>query len=388
MAFVVVFPEFVTVWKFGDVPDGQLVPFAKQTFWPFTISDEPDAVPNVNEEPKSEVAVAAVAVRLEDVRFVIVPLVAKKLAPVADTKESEVTDPFVDVRFVIPPLVAKRFVEVVFVPVAFVQVIPDTARGAVSVRFAIVAFVAAKLVANPFVVVAFVEVTFVKTPVDGTVAPIVVPLIEPPEIVAFDEMSVGAVRVLIVPERAFTVVPLAVAKLNDPVEVPLVKERFVMAPFVELRLVMVPFVVKKLVVVAFVPMEFVKRLFVAKRFVDVVFVPVALVQVRLANDDGTVEETVNDDTVKFVMVALVAVRFVALLFVLVVFVTTSDVPVALVNVVFWRFEVPVTVRFETVAPPYSVNVAVATEPRLVTVRSVSDSPETAGQFVPFARQTA
>ena len=190
---------------------------------------------------------------------------------------------------VAPKFVAKRFVEVVFVPVALVHVRPDTARGAVSVRFWIVAFVAPKLVANPFVVVALVDVTLVKTPVDGTVAPIVVPLIDPPEIVAFNEMNVGAVSEMIVPERALSVVPVAVAKLKEPVDVPSVKERFVIVAVVEPRLVMVPFVVKKFVVVAFEPTELVKSKdaivalvaprFVAKLFVEVTFVPVAFVNV-------------------------------------------------------------------------------------------------------------
>lgn len=46
---------------------------------------------------------------------------------------------------------------------------------------------------------------------------------------------------------------------------------------------------------------------------------------------------------------------------------------------------PVTVRFDTVAPPKSVTVAVATDPRFVTERSVS---VLLAQLVPFARQTA
>jgi hypothetical protein len=36
MAFVVVLPAFVTVWRFGVVPLGQLVPFERQMLWPFT----------------------------------------------------------------------------------------------------------------------------------------------------------------------------------------------------------------------------------------------------------------------------------------------------------------------------------------------------------------
>jgi len=36
MAFVVVFPAFVTVWKLAAVELGQLVPFKRQTDEPFT----------------------------------------------------------------------------------------------------------------------------------------------------------------------------------------------------------------------------------------------------------------------------------------------------------------------------------------------------------------
>jgi len=47
--------------------------------------------------------------------------------------------------------------------------------------------------------------------------------------------------------------------------------------------------------------------------------------------------------------------------------------VALVNVAVWRPVVPVTVKFEIVAPPYKVREEVAIEPRFVTERSVSAS---------------
>jgi hypothetical protein len=62
------------------------------------------------------------------------------------------------------------------------------------------------------------------------------------------------------------------------------------------------------------------------------------------------------------------------------------VAVAFVRVTPWRDVVPVAVRLEVVSPPYNVRVAVATEPRFVTVRRVSDSV-VAGQLVPLARQT-
>ena len=347
MAFVVVFPAFVTVWKFGEVPDGQFVPLARQTFWPFTSKLEPDAVPKVKEEPNKVVAVAFVAVRLVDervsivpfdeVRFVTVPLVARKLAPVAETNESDVIEPLNALKVLIEPFVAlkfvaKRFVDVVFVPVAFVHVRFEIARGAVNVRFAIVAFVAPKFVTNSFVVVAFVEVTFVKTPVEGVVAPMAVPLIDPPLIVTLDEMRVGAVSVLIVPDSAFNVVPVAVAKLKKLVEVPFVKERFVTVPLVEFKVVAVPFVVKKFVVVAFVPTEFVKN--------NEAIVP--LVADKL--------EPVADTNERDVIEPFVAPKLVAK-----PFVEVTLVPVALVNVTPWSDElppivnVPVTDRFEVIA---------------------------------------
>ena len=124
--------------------------------------------------------------------------------------------------------VAKRFVLVVFVPVAFVQTRLETVSGLVTVRFAMVA-----LVENKFVVVALVEVTLVKMPVLGVTLPICVPLIEPPLIVALEEESVGAFKLITVPDKALTVVPDAVAKPNQPVEVPLVKLKLVMVPLVE-----------------------------------------------------------------------------------------------------------------------------------------------------------
>ena len=50
-------------------------------------------------------------------------------------------------------------------------------------------------------------------------------------IVALVEASVGAVKLAIVPLKALSVVPEAVAKPNHAVEVPLVKVRFVAVPF-------------------------------------------------------------------------------------------------------------------------------------------------------------
>ena len=113
----------------------------------------------------------------------------------------------------------------------------------VTVRFVMFAVRPLMVFAKKLVDVALVEVTFVKTPVDGVVAPIVVPLIVPPEIVTFGETSPVALMV-----KAFSVVPDAVAKPSQEVEVTLVR-----LPFVAMRLV-----AKRLVDVTFVPVPFVK----------------------------------------------------------------------------------------------------------------------------------
>lgn len=143
-----------------------------------------------------------------------------------------------------------------FVPVAFVHVRSETARFPESVRFANVAFVAFKFVAKKFVDVAFVDVTFVKTPVEGFTAPIVVPLIAPPEIVALEEINVGAVRFAMFPEFALIVEPEAVVKPNQEVDVPFAKLKFEIVPFVSVPLVNDPFVAKRFVVVTDVPVPF------------------------------------------------------------------------------------------------------------------------------------
>jgi len=230
----------------------------------------------------------------------------------------DVDVPFVNERLESEPLVAENvvalkfeanaFVEVVFVPVAFVQMILLKFEGdvPVSVRLAIVAFVA-----NRFVVVALVVVAFVNTPVDGIVAPTGVPLIAPPLIVAFEEMSVGAVSDAIDPDKAFTAVPLAVAKPNQDVDVPFANDKFVTVPFVVAKFVAWPLVTNK--------------------FVEVVFVPVAFVQMRF----GKLElcEPVIE---RFVTDKLVSVAFVASKFVIVPFVATTAVAVTEAKLPFHR----------------------------------------------------
>ena len=105
-----------------------------------------------------------------------------------------------------------------------------------------------------------VEVTLVKTAMAGVVTPIDVLLMVPPVTVTEGETKLAALI-----DRAFTVVPEAVKKPNQPVEVTLVR---------------------------------------------MVLVPVALVQVRFSKDEGEVEVTVRLPTVKLLTVALVENRLV------------------------------------------------------------------------------
>lgn len=150
-------------------------------------------------------------------------------------------------------------VEVVFVPVAFTHTIFWKVDGVAPVRTTLVkvALVAIKFVvlaftAKKFVVVALVAVVLVKIPVDGVILPIGVPSIDPPEIDALEELKLVEFKVTMVPVSAFTVVPEAVAKPNQAVEVPLVKLRFSTVPFVRL-----PLTANKLVEVAEIPFKLV-----------------------------------------------------------------------------------------------------------------------------------
>jgi hypothetical protein len=180
MMFVVVAPLFVICWRVAVVAadPGQFVPFARQTFDPFTWMLEakrlvPLAVPKekivevdweavrVVKEPEPAVNVVMLpvfAVRSPRVAVPIEPLFAKswvveatpeayRLVVEAEPKMAEV---------------AKRFVEVVFVPVALVQVRFETASAPERVRFANEPFVAERFVVKRFVVVAEVPVAFTK----------------------------------------------------------------------------------------------------------------------------------------------------------------------------------------------------------------------------------
>ena len=149
-------------------------------------------------------------------------------------------------------VVAVAFVATRFVVVASVTVRDERENGEETVREPIVALFAKRLV-----LVTVVPVRVVKVPAAGVEPPMIVLLIVPPEIVTLEEESEPEESEPIDAMFAFTVVPEAVTKPSQEVEVPLVKERFVMAPFVIVPLVKTPFVAKRLVVVAEVPVAFV-----------------------------------------------------------------------------------------------------------------------------------
>jgi hypothetical protein len=145
-------------------------------------------------------------------------------------------------------VVAVAAVAVRLVVVAFVMVRDERESGEETVREPIVA-----LFANKLVLVTVVPVRVVKVPAAGVEPPITVLLMVPPEIVAFEDEREAEDSEAMVAVLAFTVVPEAVAKPSHEVEVPFVKERFVMVPFVIVPLVKTPLVANRFVVVAEVP---------------------------------------------------------------------------------------------------------------------------------------
>jgi hypothetical protein len=132
-------------------------------------------------------------------------------------------------------VVAVAAVAVRLVAVAFVMVRDERESGEETVREPIVAVFAKRLV-----LVTVVPVRVVKVPAAGAEPPITVLLMVPPEIVALEEESEPAESEVMVAVLAFTVVPEAVAKPSHEVEVPFVKERFVIVPFVIVPLVKTP----------------------------------------------------------------------------------------------------------------------------------------------------
>ncbi len=129
-----------------------------------------------------------------------------------------------------------------FVVVTPVAVKDERERGEEMVRLPIVALFAKRLV-----LVTVVPVSVVNVPAAGVEPPITILLIVPPDSVTLEDESDPIDAMLV-----FRVVPEAVAKPNQEVEVPLVKERLEIVPFV-----IVPFVAKRLVVVTEVPVALV-----------------------------------------------------------------------------------------------------------------------------------
>ena len=284
----------------------------------------------------SVVAVAFVKIPVEaDDAPIVVPLMVPPLS---------VTFPelrFVTVPFVTRAVVAKKFVEVVFVPVALVQVM------LVGLIVVAVKLVALRFVAKRFVAVALVKVPEAKYPFHRSVS---VPKVWRPVIAGFrlvwtDPVTPRFEEVELVKTAAAALVrPIVTALMVPPLSVTFPLERLV------------------------------TRALVAKKCVEVVFVPVALVQVMLVGlKEPAVRFVKEPSTAKRrVPVALVklsvdTVEEPALKFP----VSTRLVPEALVKVAVWRPVVPVTTRFEIVAPPYSVREEVAIAPRFVTERRVS-----------------
>ncbi len=118
----------------------------------------------------------------------------------------------VPVKFVV-----ERLVDVVFVPVAFVQTIPDTAIGFTKANVVNVALVPTRLVTKAFVDVEFVVVPLVKTypvPVRLTIDAEEVTVTEP----AVRANSVEACAVRLFAKRLVEVVfvPVALVQSNPP----------------------------------------------------------------------------------------------------------------------------------------------------------------------------
>ncbi len=199
--WVVVAPFVVIVWRVAVVAGApkQLVPFARQTDWP----------------------------------------AMRRLEPEAEVKAKVVAVAFVATRFVV---------------VASVTVRDERERGEETVREPMVALFAKRLV-----LVTVVPVRVVKVPAAGVEPPITVLLIVPPEIVALEEEREAEDREPMDAVFAFNVVPEAVAKPSQEVEVPFVNERLEMVPFVIVPLVKTPFVAKRLVVVTLVAVAFVAK---------------------------------------------------------------------------------------------------------------------------------
>jgi hypothetical protein len=312
---------------------------------PVTTSEAPVAVVKVNPSIVPEVESKLVKFAIEPFtvsvfNVVIVPVTYDNIVP-----ERVAMVPVVAVKFA-----ANRFVLVVFVPVALVQTRFVKLEGAepVTVRFTTVALVAKRLV-----VVALVDVVSVNTPVEGVMLPICVPLIEPPEIVALDDVRFGAFKVMMVPVSAFIVVPEAVAKPSQFVEVPSLK----------VKLEMVPLVVTKFVTNKFVPVPFVKLVSCKS---------VAPFTVKAPEIDWFVEETLVNVECPTTFKLPFDVRLV-------------EAMILVEETAFVAVRSPCTRKLLVEVPPLNWMSCVVVLPAFVTIWKVETVPD--GQFVPSNRQT-
>jgi len=189
---------------------GQFTPLARQTLNPFTstaaaFNNVPEAVLNPNHE---------------------------------------VEVPFVNVRFVMVPFVPNKFVVVTLVPVPFPKVTPCKLVFPKTVKVEVTVDDEAKKPPkkyNSFVVEAPLFEICCSVEVEAATPGQFVPLCKH-TLIPFTSTAL-----------AFKVVPLAVAKPSQTLEVAAVNDAFVIEPFVAVR-----FVEKRLVDVTFVPVPFVK----------------------------------------------------------------------------------------------------------------------------------
>ena len=141
---VVVFPALVTVWKLPVVPDGQLVPSARQTFCPFTVVlagrmvaprtinvlltvNNPVDVPPAN----WMVLVVVLPAFVTDWNVPLPPPPGGQFVPSArQTFFPPIVEPFGNCA----KPETNKFVDVTFVPVALVNVMPWSEVVPVTVR--------------------------------------------------------------------------------------------------------------------------------------------------------------------------------------------------------------------------------------------------------------
>ena len=127
-----------------------------------------------------EVAADKTAVPPNKLTLFAVRFNAVKLVPEAEAKPSH----WVEVTFVKRPLIAFKVVPVAMLKLNQLVVVTLVKVALVPVKPAMVALVKLLLVAVKLVANKLVAVALVKTPVEGVVPPIAVPLIVPPEIAA------------------------------------------------------------------------------------------------------------------------------------------------------------------------------------------------------------